>query len=221
MKSRDAFIRLQRYKADEKRRHVDQIESMIAEFERMARDLDEQVRAEEERSGIRDTGHFAYPTFAKAAIQRRPPTPTTTAVRPHPIPRPRLRKTPIHRRLATTVIQTVRFSSQPTKVTQTPMPSNRPMTVTLTLHYSNRAIRPMPSRLYKMTTRIPLHSNPAMGAMPTPMLSHLYKMATRTQPHSNPVTRAMPTPIPGNPPMTVTLTRLPNSQAMRLTRTPT
>jgi flagellar export protein FliJ len=71
MKSRDAFIRLQRYKADEKRRHVDQIESMIAEFERMARDLDEQVRAEEERSGIRDIGHFAYPTFAKAAIQRR------------------------------------------------------------------------------------------------------------------------------------------------------
>jgi flagellar export protein FliJ len=71
MKSREAFIRLQRYKADEKRRHVDQIESMIAEFERMARDLDEQVRAEEERSGIRDTGHFAYPTFAKAAIQRR------------------------------------------------------------------------------------------------------------------------------------------------------
>lgn len=71
MKSREGFIRLQRYKVEEKRRHVDQIESMIAEFERMARELDHQVQAEEERSGIRDTEHFAYPTFAKAAMRRR------------------------------------------------------------------------------------------------------------------------------------------------------
>jgi hypothetical protein len=27
--------------------------------------------AEQERSGIHDAGHFAYPTFAKAATQRR------------------------------------------------------------------------------------------------------------------------------------------------------
>ena len=44
---------------------------MIAEFERMARDLEDQINIEQERSGIRDTGHFAYPTFAKAAMQRR------------------------------------------------------------------------------------------------------------------------------------------------------
>jgi hypothetical protein len=71
MKSREGLIRSRRFKVDEKRRQVAQIETMIAEFERMAQDLDDQVAAEQERSGIHDRGHFAYPTFAKAAIQRR------------------------------------------------------------------------------------------------------------------------------------------------------
>lgn len=70
-KSRDGLIRLKRFQVREKRRQVAQIEAMIAEFERMAKDLDDQVLAEQERSGIRDKSHFAYPTFAKAAIQRR------------------------------------------------------------------------------------------------------------------------------------------------------
>jgi hypothetical protein len=71
MKSRDSLIRLKRFHADEKRRQVAQMEAMIAEFERMAKELDDQVLAEQERSGIHDAGHFAYPTFAKAAMQRR------------------------------------------------------------------------------------------------------------------------------------------------------
>jgi flagellar export protein FliJ len=71
MKSRESLIRLKRFQADEKRRQVTQIETMIAEFERMARDLDDQIAAEQERTGIRDVTHFAYPTFAKAAMQRR------------------------------------------------------------------------------------------------------------------------------------------------------
>jgi len=71
MKSRESVVRLKRFQADEKRRQVTQIEAMIAEFERMARDLDDQIAAEQERTGIHDTGHFAYPTFAKAATQRR------------------------------------------------------------------------------------------------------------------------------------------------------
>jgi flagellar export protein FliJ len=70
MKSRDGLIRLKRFQVREKRRQVAQIEAMIAEFERMAKDLNDQVVAEQERSGIKDTSHFAYPTFAKAAIQR-------------------------------------------------------------------------------------------------------------------------------------------------------
>ena len=71
MKSRDGMIRLMRYQAEEKNRQVVQIELMIADFERRAADLEEQIRSEQERSGIHDAGHFAYPTFAKAAVQRR------------------------------------------------------------------------------------------------------------------------------------------------------
>jgi flagellar protein FliJ len=71
MKSRETLIRLKRFHVDEKRRQVTQIETMIAEFERMASDLDREIAAEQQRAGIDDPGHFAYPTYAKAAIQRR------------------------------------------------------------------------------------------------------------------------------------------------------
>jgi flagellar protein FliJ len=71
MKSREGLIRLKRFQVDEKRRQVAQIESMIADFDRMSKELDDQIAAEQERSGIHDTSHFAYPTFAKAAMQRR------------------------------------------------------------------------------------------------------------------------------------------------------
>ncbi|MDK9697017.1 MAG: flagellar export protein FliJ [Siculibacillus sp.] len=71
MKSRDSLIRLKRFQVDEKRRQVTQIEMMIADFNRMVSDLDDQIVAEQNRVGIHDVTHFAYPTFAKAAIQRR------------------------------------------------------------------------------------------------------------------------------------------------------
>jgi flagellar protein FliJ len=71
VKSRETLIRLKRFQVDEKRRKVAQIEMMIADFERMANELDREVRAEEARSGISDIGHFAYPTYAKAAKVRR------------------------------------------------------------------------------------------------------------------------------------------------------
>jgi flagellar protein FliJ len=70
MKSRETLIRL-RKSLDERRRHVAQIERMIAEFERMAAELEREIKAEEARSGIHDPAHFAYPTYAKAAMQRR------------------------------------------------------------------------------------------------------------------------------------------------------
>jgi flagellar export protein FliJ len=44
---------------------------MIAEFDRMAADLDREIKAEQDRAGIHDPSHFAYPTYAKAAITRR------------------------------------------------------------------------------------------------------------------------------------------------------
>jgi flagellar export protein FliJ len=71
MKSRETLIRLKRFQVDEKRRQVTQLESMINEFERMAHELDVQIEAEQNRSGIHDVTHFAYPTFAKAARTRR------------------------------------------------------------------------------------------------------------------------------------------------------
>jgi flagellar export protein FliJ len=71
MKSHEALIRLKTFQVDDKRRKVLQIEAMIAEFERMANDLDREIRVEQDRSGIHDPAHYAYPTYAKAAIARR------------------------------------------------------------------------------------------------------------------------------------------------------
>ena len=71
MKSRDTLIRLKKFQVDERRRKVAQIEGMIAEFERMASDLDREIKSEQERAGIHDPAHFAYPTYAKAAMVRK------------------------------------------------------------------------------------------------------------------------------------------------------
>ena len=71
MKSRETLIRLKRFQVDENRRKVQQIDAMISEFERMVADLDREIRAEQDRAGIHDPSHFAYPTYAKAAKQRR------------------------------------------------------------------------------------------------------------------------------------------------------
>jgi len=71
MKARETTLKLKRFDADEKARKVRDLEQMIREFENMAIDLERQIRAEEERTGVRDAGHFAYSTFAKSASQRR------------------------------------------------------------------------------------------------------------------------------------------------------
>jgi flagellar protein FliJ len=71
MKSRDTLVRLKRFHVEEKRRRVLQIETMIGEFSRMAGDLDREIAIEEQRAGITDMAHFAYPTYARAARARR------------------------------------------------------------------------------------------------------------------------------------------------------
>ena len=71
MKSRENLVRLKRFQVNEKRRQMLQLDMMIAEFDRMANELDMQIAAEEKKSGITDINHFAYPTFAKAARLRR------------------------------------------------------------------------------------------------------------------------------------------------------
>jgi len=71
MKSRETLIRLKKFQVDEKRRKVAQIEGMIAEFERIGTELEREIKSEQERAGIHDPAHFAYPTYAKAAMSRR------------------------------------------------------------------------------------------------------------------------------------------------------
>ena len=71
MKSRETLIRLKKFQVDEKRRKVAQIEAMIGEFERIAGDLEREIKTEQDRAGIHDPAHFAYPTYAKAAVTRR------------------------------------------------------------------------------------------------------------------------------------------------------
>jgi flagellar export protein FliJ len=72
LKSRsESLIRLKKFQVDEKRRQVAQIEMMVADFERMASELDQQIEIEHTKTGISDVAHFAYSTFAKAALTRR------------------------------------------------------------------------------------------------------------------------------------------------------
>lgn len=71
MKSRDTLVRLKRFQAEEKRRRVVQLNSMIAEFTRISTELDREISHEEQRANISDPNHFAYPTYARAARARR------------------------------------------------------------------------------------------------------------------------------------------------------
>jgi flagellar FliJ protein len=72
LKSRsESLIRLKKFQVDEKRRQVAQIEMMVNDFERMASELDQQIEIEHTKTGISDIAHFAYSTFAKAALSRR------------------------------------------------------------------------------------------------------------------------------------------------------
>lgn len=71
MKSRENLVRLKRFQVNEKRKQLSQLDVMIAEFDRMANELEAQIASEEKKAGITDINHFAYPTFAKAARLRR------------------------------------------------------------------------------------------------------------------------------------------------------
>lgn len=71
MKARGNLLRLKHFQVEDKTRQLAQIDMMISEFQRMVDDLESQIKFEEEKAGISDPSHFAYPTFAKAAVQRR------------------------------------------------------------------------------------------------------------------------------------------------------
>lgn len=65
------MLRLHRFRSEEKRRQVADIEGMIADFMRKYDDLDATVKFEEGRNGVSDPNHFNYSLQAKAARGRR------------------------------------------------------------------------------------------------------------------------------------------------------
>lgn len=71
MRSRETLLRLHRFRTEEKRRQVADIDGMIQDFMRKYDDLDAQVKFEESRNGVTDPNHFNYSMTAKAARGRR------------------------------------------------------------------------------------------------------------------------------------------------------
>jgi flagellar FliJ protein len=71
MRSRETLLRLHRFRTEEKRRQVSDIDGMIQDFMRKYDDLDAQVKIEESRNGVSDPNHFNYSLSAKAARGRR------------------------------------------------------------------------------------------------------------------------------------------------------
>lgn len=71
MKLRENVLKAKHFQLEAARRRAAQVETMVAELDRMAAELDQQILHEERRAGISDPTHFAYPTFARAARQRR------------------------------------------------------------------------------------------------------------------------------------------------------
>jgi flagellar protein FliJ len=71
MKTWEIAVRAKRFELAEKCRKTDDLRGMVRDCEAMAADLDRQILAEEERTGVRDAEHFSYSTFAKAASLRR------------------------------------------------------------------------------------------------------------------------------------------------------
>jgi hypothetical protein len=63
--------RSREFEVSQSRLRANQIETMIAQFDRICVDLGQQINAEETRTRISDPMHFAYPTYAKAARERR------------------------------------------------------------------------------------------------------------------------------------------------------
>jgi flagellar protein FliJ len=71
MRSKNTTLKLQRFKYEDHRRQLAEIESMIAEFQRKQNELDQQMQIEEQRTGVSDPGHFNYSLTAKSIRSRR------------------------------------------------------------------------------------------------------------------------------------------------------
>ena len=71
MKSREALIRLNRFRVDEIRKRLKSLDDMRADLTKKMADLETMVKDEQRRSLQSDLGRLAYPTFARSVIARR------------------------------------------------------------------------------------------------------------------------------------------------------
>jgi len=69
--SKASVQRRKQFEANEKETRVALLGTIIRDFDSMIAQLEGQIAAEEERTTIKDPGHPAYSTFAKAATKRR------------------------------------------------------------------------------------------------------------------------------------------------------
>jgi hypothetical protein len=60
-----------RFEFEERLSQVTDLEIMIGDFNRMANELDQQIKFEQEAAGTSDINHYAYPMAARAAMTRR------------------------------------------------------------------------------------------------------------------------------------------------------
>jgi flagellar FliJ protein len=71
MVSTAKLIRLKAVKVEQHRRAIAQIQTAITDLELLTDNLNREISTDEARTRNYDPAHFAYPTFAKVAIQRR------------------------------------------------------------------------------------------------------------------------------------------------------
>ena len=71
MKSRDALIRLNRFRVDEIRKRLKSLDDMRADLVKKMTDLETMVQEEQRRAQQSDLGRLAYPTFARSVMARR------------------------------------------------------------------------------------------------------------------------------------------------------
>lgn len=70
MRSKESILRFHRFQFEEKQQQVAEIELMIGDFQRKLNDLEQQIEAEETRSGVSDPTHFSYSMTAKSLRTR-------------------------------------------------------------------------------------------------------------------------------------------------------
>ena len=71
MKSREALIRLHRFRVDEIRRRLKSLDDMRADLTKKMTDLETMMAEEQRRAAHSDLGRLAYPSFARSVVARR------------------------------------------------------------------------------------------------------------------------------------------------------